>query len=40
MLRIAISLRSASTKQLRKLAQIKNEYDRGYGHFSTRQNCS
>src|SRR5207237_336547 len=27
-----------STKQLRKLAQITDKYDRGYGHFSTRQN--
>src|SRR5216683_532109 len=38
MLRIAIPYGLLSTKQLRKLAQITNKYDRGYGHFSTRQN--
>jgi sulfite reductase (NADPH) hemoprotein beta-component len=27
-----------STRQLRKLAQISREYDKGYGHISTRQN--
>src|SRR5258706_10311846 len=38
MLRIAIPYGLLSTKQLRKLAQIARTYDRGYGHFSTRQN--
>src|SRR2546423_2202008 len=38
MLRIAVPYGLLSTKQLRKLAQITRRYDRGYGHFSTRQN--
>src|SRR5206468_4908693 len=38
MLRIAIPYGLLSTRQLRKLAQITRKYDRGYGHFSTRQN--
>src|SRR5438477_78922 len=38
MLRVAIPYGLLSTKQLRKLAQIARKYDRGYGHFSTRQN--
>jgi sulfite reductase (NADPH) hemoprotein beta-component len=38
MLRIAIPYGLLSTKQLRKLAHIARTYDRGYGHFSTRQN--
>ena len=38
MLRIAIPYGLLSSKQLRKLAQIARKYDRGYGHFSTRQN--
>src|SRR5438045_5989816 len=38
MLRIAIPYGLLSTKQLRKLAEITRTYDRGYGHFSTRQN--
>jgi sulfite reductase (NADPH) hemoprotein beta-component len=38
MLRIAIPYGLLSTKQLRKLAHITRKYDRGYGHFSTRQN--
>jgi sulfite reductase (NADPH) hemoprotein beta-component len=38
MLRIAIPYGLLSTKQLRMLARIAREYDRGYGHFSTRQN--
>src|SRR6187431_3822888 len=38
MLRIAIPYGLLSTKQLRKLADIARRYDRGYGHFSTRQN--
>jgi sulfite reductase (NADPH) hemoprotein beta-component len=38
MLRIAIPYGLLSSRQLRKLAQITRRYDRGYGHFSTRQN--
>jgi sulfite reductase (NADPH) hemoprotein beta-component len=38
MLRIAIPYGLLSSKQLRKLAEIARNYDRAYGHFSTRQN--
>ena len=38
MLRIAIPYGMLSTTQLHKLADIASRYDRGYGHFSTRQN--
>jgi sulfite reductase (NADPH) hemoprotein beta-component len=38
MLRIAIPYGLLSSKQLKKLAEIARKYDRGYGHFSTRQN--
>jgi sulfite reductase (NADPH) hemoprotein beta-component len=38
MLRVAIPYGLLSSKQLRKLATIARDYDRGYGHFSTRQN--
>ena len=38
MLRIAIPYGVVSSKQLRKLAHIARKYDRGYGHFTTRQN--
>jgi sulfite reductase (NADPH) hemoprotein beta-component len=38
MLRIAIPYGLLSSHQLRKLASIARRYDRGYGHFSTRQN--
>src|SRR5213596_4051126 len=38
MLRIAIPYGVLSSKQLRKLAHIARKYDRGYGHFTTRQN--
>src|SRR5437879_5739373 len=38
MLRIAIPYGLLSTRQLRTLAQIGRKYDRGYGHFTTRQN--
>ncbi|HEY5896921.1 MAG TPA: nitrite/sulfite reductase [Burkholderiales bacterium] len=38
MLRIAIPYGLLSATQLRKLAEITRRYDRGYGHFSTRQN--
>ncbi|HEX9184730.1 MAG TPA: nitrite/sulfite reductase, partial [Burkholderiales bacterium] len=38
MLRVAIPYGILSSTQLRKLAHIARTYDRGYGHFSTRQN--
>lgn len=38
MLRVAIPYGLLSTRQLRKLADIAEKYDRGYGHFTTRQN--
>jgi sulfite reductase (NADPH) hemoprotein beta-component len=38
MLRISIPYGLLSSKQLRKLAHIGRKYDRGYGHFTTRQN--
>jgi len=38
MLRIAIPYGHVSSKQMRMLAHIARTYDRGYGHFSTRQN--
>jgi sulfite reductase (NADPH) hemoprotein beta-component len=38
MLRIAVPYGMLSSKQLRKLGDITKRYDKGYGHFSTRQN--
>ena len=38
MLRIAIPYGTLSSRQLRMLAHIARTYDRGYGHFTTRQN--
>ena len=38
MLRVAIPYGILSSTQLRMLAYIARKYDRGYGHFSTRQN--
>jgi len=38
MLRIAIPYGELSSVQLRTLAKITKKYDRGYGHFTTRQN--
>jgi sulfite reductase (NADPH) hemoprotein beta-component len=38
MLRIAIPYGTLSSRQLRKLAAIARSYDKGYGHFTTRQN--
>jgi len=38
MLRIAIPYGLLSSRQLRALAAIARRYDRGYGHFTTRQN--
>jgi sulfite reductase (NADPH) hemoprotein beta-component len=38
MLRIAIPYGTLSSQQLRMLAHVARRYDRGYGHFTTRQN--
>ena len=38
MLRIAIAYGMLRSHQLRALAQVARRYDRGYGHFTTRQN--
>ncbi len=38
MLRVAIPYGLLSGTQMRKLAEIGRTYDRGYGHFTTRQN--
>ena len=38
MLRVAIPHGLLNSKQLRTLAVIAQQYDRGYGHFTTRQN--
>ena len=38
MLRIAIPYGLLSSRQLRTLAYVARRWDRGYGHFSTRQN--
>ena len=38
MLRVAIPYGCLSSVQLRKLAHIARHYDKGYAHFSTRQN--
>ncbi|MBV8045916.1 MAG: nitrite/sulfite reductase [Paludibacterium sp.] len=38
MLRVAIPYGMLAARQLRKLAEIARRFDRGYGHFTTRQN--
>jgi sulfite reductase (NADPH) hemoprotein beta-component len=38
MLRIAVPYGTLSARQLRMLAHIARKYDKGYGHFTTRQN--
>jgi len=38
MLRVAIPYGLLSATQMRKLGHIARKYDRGYGHFTTRQN--
>jgi len=38
MLRIAIPYGTLSSQQLRMLAHVARKYDKGYGHFTTRQN--
>jgi len=39
MARIAVPYGELSATQLRMLARIAREFDRGYAHFTTRQNC-
>jgi sulfite reductase (NADPH) hemoprotein beta-component len=38
MFRVAIPYGTLSSRQLRGLAHVARKYDRGYGHFTTRQN--
>ncbi|MCY1708272.1 nitrite/sulfite reductase [Pannonibacter sp. SL95] len=38
MLRVAIPYGTLNSRQMRKLAHIARTYDKGYGHFTTRQN--
>jgi sulfite reductase (NADPH) hemoprotein beta-component len=38
MFRIAIPYGMLESRQMRKLAEVARRYDRGYGHFTTRQN--
>ncbi|NMZ62380.1 MULTISPECIES: nitrite/sulfite reductase [Pseudomonas] len=38
MLRVAVPYGLLSSRQVRKLAQIARDYDKGYAHISTRQN--
>ncbi|MCV6574099.1 MAG: nitrite/sulfite reductase [Cohaesibacter sp.] len=38
MLRVAIPYGTLNSRQMHKLADIATKYDRGYGHFTTRQN--
>lgn len=39
MTRIAVPYGELSSRQLRQLARIAREFDRGYTHFTTRHNC-
>ncbi len=38
MLRVAVPYGTLSSRQMRQLAHIARRYDKGYGHFTTRQN--
>ena len=38
MLRVAVPYGQLTSRQVRKLAQIARDYDKGYAHISTRQN--
>ena len=38
MLRVAVPYGTLNSKQMRQLGEIADKYDRGYGHFTTRQN--
>ena len=37
MLRVAIPYGTLSSRQMRQLAMIADKWDKGYGHFTTRQ---
>jgi sulfite reductase (NADPH) hemoprotein beta-component len=39
MLRIAVPYGTISSRQLSKLGELAHRFDKGYAHFSTRQNC-
>ena len=38
MLRVAIPYGTLNSRQMRRLARVARDYDKGYGHFTTRQN--
>lgn len=38
MLRVAVPYGAMSSKQMRRLGEVARKYDKGYGHFTTRQN--
>ncbi|MCY3674996.1 MAG: nitrite/sulfite reductase, partial [Rhodobacteraceae bacterium] len=38
MLRVAIPYGTLNSNQMRQLAMIAEKWDKGYGHFTTRQN--
>ncbi|WP_308911438.1 nitrite/sulfite reductase [Pseudokordiimonas caeni] len=38
MLRVAVPYGTLNSRQMRRLAHIARKYDKGYGHFTTRQN--
>jgi len=38
MMRVAIPYGTLSSRQMRQLAHVARRYDKGYGHFTTRQN--
>ena len=38
MLRVAVPYGTLNSRQMNKLADIADQYDKGYGHFTTRQN--
>ncbi len=38
MLRVAVPYGTLSSKQMRRLGEVARKYDKGYGHFTTRQN--
>ncbi len=38
MFRVAIPYGTLSSEQMRRMAHVARKYDRGYGHFTTRQN--
>jgi sulfite reductase (NADPH) hemoprotein beta-component len=38
MLRVAIPYGTLNSRQMRMLGHVARKYDRGYGHFTTRQN--